>query len=202
MNVTDTAAESKGLGAEAVTGDGWTSGPFRDGTAAVTCDGSSSERIPEQADGLPAVTCDGCQQTITGDIYAYGIDNGVYPKILCANCADKCHPCRWANCPRCAAGQSFLCGWRYARKDRCRRCGRWRYRNVGWPHDYCTTECARAADLDRRRNIRRRDARIRASIRDSRSCQQCDATFIPSRSDARYCSPACRQRAYRQRKTS
>jgi hypothetical protein len=32
-------------------------------------------------------------------------------------------------------------------------------------------------------------------------CSGCSSTFTPARSDARYCSPACRQRAYRERQT-
>ncbi|HKT05196.1 MAG TPA: hypothetical protein VJT31_37245 [Rugosimonospora sp.] len=33
----------------------------------------------------------------------------------------------------------------------------------------------------------------------TRLCHGCSGEFVPSRSDARYCSGACRQRAHRQR---
>jgi hypothetical protein len=34
---------------------------------------------------------------------------------------------------------------------------------------------------------------------DAHACQVCGRTFTPARSDAVYCSSACRQKAYRQR---
>jgi hypothetical protein len=43
--------------------------------------------------------------------------------------------------------------------------------------------------------------RLRALLR-RRRCGQCGEEFTPPRSDARYCSPACRQKAYRTRKTT
>jgi hypothetical protein len=39
-----------------------------------------------------------------------------------------------------------------------------------------------------------------ASVTLDRSCEQCDKTYTPQRSDGRFCSSACRQRAYRMRK--
>ena len=33
-----------------------------------------------------------------------------------------------------------------------------------------------------------------------RACRTCGRTYVPPRADGRYCSPACRQRAYRQRR--
>jgi hypothetical protein len=33
----------------------------------------------------------------------------------------------------------------------------------------------------------------------TRPCEHCGETYLPSRSDARYCGDACRQRAHRQR---
>jgi hypothetical protein len=41
--------------------------------------------------------------------------------------------------------------------------------------------------------------RLREGRRSGRLCELCDRPFTPPRSDGRYCSPACRQRAYRQR---
>ena len=35
---------------------------------------------------------------------------------------------------------------------------------------------------------------------DVRNCWACDDAFLAMREDTRYCSPACRQRAYRQRR--
>jgi hypothetical protein len=38
-----------------------------------------------------------------------------------------------------------------------------------------------------------------ASARETRSCESCGQTFEPARTDALFCSAACRQRAYRRR---
>jgi hypothetical protein len=40
----------------------------------------------------------------------------------------------------------------------------------------------------------------RLPIPTSRACVVCGTEFVPTRSDARYCSDVCRQRAYRKRK--
>jgi hypothetical protein len=57
----------------------------------------------------------------------------------------------------------------------------------------CSDRCATLAHGARRR------ARLEAARAD-RVCEQCGATFDPPRSDARTCSPACRQKAYRARR--
>jgi hypothetical protein len=40
----------------------------------------------------------------------------------------------------------------------------------------------------------------RTDVRGTRQCESCGETFEPTRTDARFCSPACRQRTYRRRK--
>jgi hypothetical protein len=64
--------------------------------------------------------------------------------------------------------------------------GRWR--NYCWP-------CAEHAENARQRDLRR-------ERRADRACDSCGETFTPPRSDGRYCSPACRQRAYRERQAT
>ena len=63
--------------------------------------------------------------------------------------------------------------------------GRWR--------DYCW-RCA----LDAQNALLREQ---RAQARADRTCQTCGAVFTPARADGRFCSGACRQAAYRQRRT-
>ena len=46
---------------------------------------------------------------------------------------------------------------------------------------------------------RRYDNRRHHAQRTDKTCDTCGQTFTPSRSDARYCSHACRQHAHRQR---
>jgi uncharacterized OB-fold protein len=55
-------------------------------------------------------------------------------------------------------------------------------------------DCADDAELQRRRD-RRRQARA------DRTCErkQCGVIFTPGRADGKFCSNACRQRAYRER---
>jgi len=64
--------------------------------------------------------------------------------------------------------------------------GRWR--------GYCYG-CAYHAENARQRDLRR-------DRRADRACESCGETFTPPRSDGRYCSPACRQRSYRQRQAA
>jgi len=56
---------------------------------------------------------------------------------------------------------------------------------------YTAVCSARCAQRRRRREISRRRGLI--------ACRNCGTTFLPKRNDAGYCSPACRQKAYRGR---
>jgi hypothetical protein len=53
-----------------------------------------------------------------------------------------------------------------------------------------------AACYWRQLRARRREERMLRKV----TCEGCGGTFQPSRSDALYCSPACRQAAYREHK--
>ena len=60
--------------------------------------------------------------------------------------------------------------------------------------------CADCADAQKKARRNRRLAHGRAAERgEFRHCDHCGETYEPKRTDARYCSQACRQRAYRQR---
>ena len=72
----------------------------------------------------------------------------------------------------------------------CPHCQSRRHPRTAHRSVYCTPFCQRAA-----RYAKGREARAL----EPRECEQCSETFEPTRSDARYCSSACRQRAYRQR---
>lgn len=56
---------------------------------------------------------------------------------------------------------------------------------------YCSDACG---------ELTRASRRDRSRDRDARACETCGDTFTPPRSDGRYCSSACRQKAYRRRK--
>jgi hypothetical protein len=55
----------------------------------------------------------------------------------------------------------------------------------------CSRRCSERVAAERRR-----------VKREARQCEVCDEEFTPARSDARYCSNACRQDAYRKRKAN
>jgi hypothetical protein len=61
---------------------------------------------------------------------------------------------------------------------------------LGWcdPLRVCSDRC-------RQRVRRRRRKKLRPAIR----CETCDTRFKPTRTDAKFCSAACRQSAYRDR---
>ena len=75
--------------------------------------------------------------------------------------------------------------------SRCTGCGRLLARTSFWPARLCSEDCQRTA-----RNTRRRVERA------GHTCPSCGNAFTPPRADARYCSPACRQKAYRERLAS
>jgi hypothetical protein len=97
------------------------------------------------------------------------------------------------HCERCASGD-----YHHFEKPRpCAGCNRpvhsttprWQSASV-----ICCEDCGHKA-----RAIRNRAAR--AERRGTRDCECCRKMFTPSRSDSRFCSVACKQRAYRQRVT-
>ena len=58
----------------------------------------------------------------------------------------------------------------------------------------CCEECGHQARLAKQR-------RKRTRARGTRDCPVCHETFEPTRTDAKFCSSACRQKAYRERVT-
>jgi hypothetical protein len=60
---------------------------------------------------------------------------------------------------------------------------------------YCDDVCRGVADSERTRSVR-------AESRNGLTCEVCGEVLDVARKDARYCSPACRQKAYRARRSS
>lgn len=103
------------------------------------------------------------------------VTGGWMLESYCDDCVSKWHP-----------------SWRKARRDPspCRGgCGAlvsfWNWENI----TTCSERCSRLVQLERKR-----------VHHDQRLCDVCLELFTPKRSDARYCSSACRQDAYRKRK--
>jgi hypothetical protein len=88
---------------------------------------------------------------------------------------------------------------RYAiRRIRCETCGRpmrveWRFRRLLMAERCCCTECFRKLRL-RRANDRRRVRHVEIA------CEACGKMFVPTKSTAKTCSNACRQRLFRQQR--
>ena len=59
---------------------------------------------------------------------------------------------------------------------------------------------ARAAALAASVQVARALDRYGSAAKRTRRCPECGAPFAPRRRDARWCRPACRQRAYRRRR--
>jgi hypothetical protein len=139
------------------------------------------------------VFCTDCRRLFGDGDVAYrkrgkpGWNPGPQPLgLFCHGCVSKWHSSwlRAASEPTPCAGECgvLVSGWyRYSYYSS-------NYEREGEPlHTTCSARCA-----ERARNARRRKSTPTA-------CASCGETFTPQRSDARYCSPACRQRAYRER---
>jgi hypothetical protein len=133
----------------------------------------------------------------------------------CADCGRALAPQEPVWRHRISLGPGFLgFGWRYGVAPCCEQCrSTWRpYAPVvpcegcGRPvhngrtcrtrrHTFCCEVCKlQAVNADARQK--------RALTRNTMPCEGCGETFEPKRTDARYCSAACRQRVYRKRVTA
>jgi len=131
--------------------------------------------------------------TATGTRWVHPVCDRCQPRY-----ATRPLPCYWytpAPCEWCGRAVAFLVPF-----SRVRRLVPYWWRpdadravNVAPRHRrvFCSTYC-RQRDASSQRVAARARARQRA-------CQTCSVAFTAARSDGRYCSQACRQRAYRQR---
>lgn len=158
-------------------------------------DGRYGCQSPADARAPVAVTCDGCGRSVqpgepiwvNRERFIF-IGDGRVTRPLpvgpwCAQCEGAAPARPWMN-----AGHWGPQGWVQDPPRACRNCGRLFHAAAS---AYCSDRCANI-----QRAARRRQAREQAR---SRCCCHCGDLFSASRSDARYCSPGCRQRAYRER---
>lgn len=142
------------------------------------------------------VTCGQCGTDLAEAIYAFGLVNSQRVTLLCRRCAHERAP-----------------GW--SRSRPCRHCGRPRFYNVNWPRQYCTDECAALARAQRRRTRAVTETRHAPDgLTVTAQCLQCGARLVRQlelfgrpwaqryRRGARYCSSACKQKAYRRRQST
>jgi hypothetical protein len=93
-------------------------------------------------------------------------------------------------CPGCGGTRLTCDGYRF------KRVREWRTGRDGYPYRLRRAGyCSACAD-----DARRAEAQAtRLAARAGTVCATCGGTFTPPRTDARYCSSPCRQRAYRRR---
>jgi hypothetical protein len=177
MSVTDTRTE------------GYDSAAIRNGRQTHRSDAVTVRQSEANTTAPKAVTCQKCRATIPPDkpvviVDRRGLSSGLrngHP--VCIDCAT-------------ASAYRLLIPWARTHRPRtdyehyCLRCRRVFYGSVH--RRYCSDECG---ELERR--MRRTPNQPKP---EPRPCVGCGEGFVPSRSDAVYCSNACRQRAYRQRK--
>jgi hypothetical protein len=133
--------------------------------------------------------CGGCQKLIDGVTYF----PHAHPRPpLCESCFRQLKLGRGALGGYHEFGYRTLDDVRLPVVRRCEICGRqvafggYRQRRYGI---FCSDGCERER-VNRRRRVSHQPV----------ACVVCDEHFTPARSDARYCSSACRQDAYRKRK--
>jgi hypothetical protein len=121
----------------------------------------------------------------------------------CALCAAPFAPAApvwlllWDGAPACepCAERALYSSHRYRLSAPCRGCGRPLYQLQGsFRRLECSHRC-RTVAYNRRR-------RAAAAAKREVLCVTCGQPFTPPRASSRYCSNACRQRAYRQRRAS
>jgi hypothetical protein len=138
--------------------------------------------------------CTACHREMTpaDPIYRVAVwDWGAKVEEFCAECC--------ATKPKgSGSGWSWLTSHQWRRPEPCGKCGRPVIcdklrklpKRVG-----CSDGCRRAIYGAIETAWRR--SRVKAL-----TCVLCGVSFMPNRSDARYCSAACKQKAFRQRKTA
>jgi len=98
--------------------------------------------------------------------------------VLCRDCGDKVNryfldakPCEY-----------------------CQRPVRNQLSQVFVKHVVCSNQCRAPIDA-----AQARERRIQLAANRKSSCETCHRNFTPKRADTKHCSPACKQKAYRQR---
>jgi len=108
----------------------------------------------------------------------FGHGTGV--AVICSDCGDKDH---WRN---------------FFRARPCQSCGR-PVRIQATTRTFviiaCSGRCREAIQKIQAEESREKSREIR-----NFRCETCNQLFTPKRTDAKHCSPACKQKAYRQRK--
>jgi hypothetical protein len=98
-----------------------------------------------------------------------------------------------------AAG--YIQAWNW--NARVRRCVQCQTIYIGhWRSKYCSDVCRKPERNRAARDSMQKRAQGRARRRDAETCEQCGSPCQGQRAGRRYCSTACKQRAYRQRADS
>jgi endogenous inhibitor of DNA gyrase (YacG/DUF329 family) len=176
---------------------------YRSETKITSCNAPSDETWRWHEARHRPTCCDRCDRPLTSDEPVWQMSSGYagyshrrHRQIVCASCAA---PPKQAYGPltQLAADVELIVaviGPRYAPQEHpCATCARpvW-----CWAQRTRRIFCSRRCEWT---HYNRRQQARRAAARPSRPCAVCTRPFVPRRGDATTCSPACRQRAYRQR---
>jgi hypothetical protein len=144
------------------------------------------------------VLCFDCEKPIDGPIHyrKERIRAHAWPQFakraLCRRCLEERHASCWCRKqPFDGTRTAIDCWFREMRERQCRWCRRWLIYE-GHPVHYCGDGCRKAAAAERRSDAR--------AVKLTRTCSVCGTRYQAKRVDSAYCSPACRQKAFRQRK--
>jgi hypothetical protein len=135
--------------------------------------------------------CGGCGRKLRADEpvwrYQQQTGRGLFGGT-CSDLAPYCAECRRDYWDVFQSGECGTCGRPVHNTDRRRR--RW---------IFCCGQCrGRHLEAHQAATARQRRAEARGA---SRPCVECGEHFEPRRADSKYCSPACKQKAYRKRVT-
>jgi hypothetical protein len=140
---------------------------------------SRNARGPWESAGVPA-TCAKCRRGFSDSETVY-LRYWCYVQRLCT----MCEPCAISSL-----------GTRHTAPEPCECCGRVVCFKA--PGDFrCARRRVFCCNFCRSRH-RNQQAKAARALR-LQSCERCDRTYNAARSDAKFCSPACRQAAYRRR---
>ena len=142
-----------------------------------------------------ATVCPRCFAPLTDAVYFISAISSRRERPDCADCFAKDRdeyygPYFWR---RYGHDYDWVCTPETEHRQASAGCGRTMV--IGYHHAHvraCSVRCDELADLARRRA---RHAEARAG----RRCAECDELIDADRSDAKFCSPACKQKAYRAR---
>ena len=168
-------------------------------------DGVTAEQSKLNLLCLPVTHCDKCGKSMRQSMPVFYLAHGDTGRAFIPAC-ERCFELRARSLVRAYAGdvEAAKLGMLRGSKNTpafierpCAECGRpvWKRPRKGNPRVFCSSECSHR--FYRHEALRNRKSELNLIIS---ICNACGGAIPDNRrGDTRYCSPACRQKAYRQR---